>query len=313
MFIETREPPPLFSTTEVRIALPEGHEIKLKAKVVHILSEETSKAEGKRPGVGVELFELDPLMKKQIWHLVEYAKWEAGSPGARSYATALMEFAQAFSSSADSEKWSSLPPEVRNEDKPPATADSLPAEEPVGRVSEKPVITSIPAVAPLYSGVQEILKTRSEIDLESVPTDRPDSESAPAAARKSSDSRGPGKLPSAGPGQSSRAAVGAADDIQKQIDQAIKDVACKRYRMAIRTLESLMIARPERTECRKWLITARARLAVRNKNRPEAVGCYQALLEIDKENREALKYVSSFQTEETANKVPFARYFRKKT
>jgi hypothetical protein len=92
LFILTPDPPPLMSTVEVNVGLPEGHEMTLTAKVVHVLSSEEAEAEGKEPGVGVEFQDLDPAMKNQLWHLVEFARWEGTQDLSRSYATALMEF-----------------------------------------------------------------------------------------------------------------------------------------------------------------------------------------------------------------------------
>jgi hypothetical protein len=95
---------------EVNVGLPEGHEMTLTAKVVHVLSEEEAAAEGREPGVGVEFQDLDPMMKKQLWHLVEFARWEGTQDVSRSYATALMEFIETQESIAGTGEQESLPP-----------------------------------------------------------------------------------------------------------------------------------------------------------------------------------------------------------
>jgi uncharacterized protein (TIGR02266 family) len=92
MFIATDEPPPILSEIGIKIRLPEGHEIALRANVVHVLSAEQAAREGRPPGVGVQFVELDPMRRQQIYQLVEFARWEgtSGQPSS-SYATHMFE------------------------------------------------------------------------------------------------------------------------------------------------------------------------------------------------------------------------------
>ena len=79
MFIATDELPPILSEIGIKIRLPEGHEIALRANVVHVLSIEQAARERRPPGVGVQFIDLDPVRRQQIYQLVEFARWEGTS------------------------------------------------------------------------------------------------------------------------------------------------------------------------------------------------------------------------------------------
>ena len=78
MFILTERPLPILSEVEVALRLPEGHEVQLKATVVHVIDPEQAARENKQAGLGVQFTSLDPLRKHQIQQLVLFAT-EAGS------------------------------------------------------------------------------------------------------------------------------------------------------------------------------------------------------------------------------------------
>ncbi len=119
MFIVTTEPPPILSQLEVQLSLPEGHDITLKASVVHVIDAAQAERDQARPGIGVQFIELDRTQKQQIQQLIEYARWEGVSdkPSA-SYASRMFELSAA--------KPAQMPPSVAQQ--PPAMP-SLPARE----------------------------------------------------------------------------------------------------------------------------------------------------------------------------------------
>src|SRR3954453_21952644 len=78
MFIITDRPLPILSEVEVALRLPEGHEVQLKATVVHVIAPEQAARENKKAGLGVQFTNIDPLRKRQIQQLVLFAH-EAGS------------------------------------------------------------------------------------------------------------------------------------------------------------------------------------------------------------------------------------------
>ena len=342
IYIETDDPPELLASVEARILLPEGHEVKFDANVVHVPSAEEAKAEGRTKGVGLEFLNIDPVMKQQLWHLVEYAKWEAGAPGARSYAAALMQFAENQAASDDSETWRSLSP-------PPFEDDELEepdeAEEPEQEADETEEEAApeqrITVSAP--SSYEADASRSAHPPLSAAETDRsvrPTSGRAIDAARKLAASlrtnqaagTGGDRVAIAGGGgvatpapAASRARIssplpaGARSSKppsaarNEKIDVAFKDIAYKRYDLAIRTLEEIIAQEPSNTKARIWLNVARARRAVQKGKRDEAVRFFQLVLELDERNHEAQKYVQGYEREERVKNVPFARYFTRKS
>ena len=73
MFILTDRALPILSEVEVALRLPEGHEIQLKATVVHVIDAEQAARENKRAGLGVQFTQIDALRKRQIQQLVMFA------------------------------------------------------------------------------------------------------------------------------------------------------------------------------------------------------------------------------------------------
>lgn len=366
IYIETDERPELMSTVEIKLLLPEGHEVKFKGNVVHVASAEDAEQEGRAEGVGLEFRNLEPMMKKQLWHLVEYAKWEAGAPGARSYAAALMEFAETQAQGADSEAWRSLSPppfeeeELEEEEEDEDELRSAEASGPSSVEPEPAVAASAPpgpgaeaegrASSPAPSGPRSQRPVRREdaapmgtpepLHEQSVPpaaetgrSMRPISGRATEAARKLAASlrsktaavtgRAAGAPAAAAAGHAAGAVAGPtprslrvsqtpSSVSREKLSVAFKDIAYKRYDMAIRTLEALVTQEPDNKKARIWLNIARARRAIQRGRRREAATFFQAVLELDEQNHEAQKFVKAFQKDEKVKNVPFARYFTKK-
>lgn len=113
MFIATDEAPEILTDVSIELKLPEGHDIALKASVVHVLDPEQAARENRSAGIGVQFIDLDPLRKRQIQQLVEFARWEGASnnPSA-TYASRLFEIS------------ASLPPSKVLEALPPAQPEA---------------------------------------------------------------------------------------------------------------------------------------------------------------------------------------------
>jgi uncharacterized protein (TIGR02266 family) len=79
MFIATDEPAELLSEIALSLQLPEGHEIALRASVVHVVDAESAARENKQAGIGVQFIDLDAPRRQQIHQLVEFARWEGTS------------------------------------------------------------------------------------------------------------------------------------------------------------------------------------------------------------------------------------------
>jgi uncharacterized protein (TIGR02266 family) len=77
LLIQTDSPPDVNTELEVRILLPDDHSLQLQARVVHVI------AEGARPGVGVQLLDLDDERRREIQRLIELGRRHTGetAPG----------------------------------------------------------------------------------------------------------------------------------------------------------------------------------------------------------------------------------------
>ncbi len=75
MFIQTEEAPPILSFLEVRVDLPDGDELMLNARVVHIVTREQVGPHGVA-GIGVEFRDLTPGIREQLAQLVRVAASE---------------------------------------------------------------------------------------------------------------------------------------------------------------------------------------------------------------------------------------------
>ena len=188
MFIATDEPPPILSEIGIKIRLPEGHEIALRAHVVHVLSAQQAAREGRPAGVGVQFADLDPMRRQQIYQLVEFARWEgtSGQPSS-SYAAHMFEVS------------ASLPPSQ--------VMRSLSEAEP--GASSAPEAAQRPASAiPPRGGSAPPPKPRSKPSLRSPGFEGADKAAAASAPPKPSD---PAKLK-----------LGMTHLAHKHYDQAIK-------------------------------------------------------------------------------------------
>src|SRR5688500_5540743 len=110
LFILTDDPPEILSEIALSLKLPEGHEITLRARVVHVIDRETAARENREAGVGVQFIELDPVRKQQIHQLVEFARWEGSSQNPTS--TLASRMFEAAASLPPSRVLDALPPDV---------------------------------------------------------------------------------------------------------------------------------------------------------------------------------------------------------
>lgn len=100
MFIQSDSPLPIMTELEIELALPEGHMVQLKARVVHVIDAEQAGREKRLPGVGVQFIDLDQTRKRQIQQLVDFSRWEGGTENRPSLAARLSEMTVSLPPSA---------------------------------------------------------------------------------------------------------------------------------------------------------------------------------------------------------------------
>jgi uncharacterized protein (TIGR02266 family) len=159
MFIATEDPPEILSEIALSLQLPEGHEIALRASVVHVLDREAAARENKQPGIGVQFIDLDLARRQQIHQLVEFARWEGTSENPTSTLASRM-----FEMSA------SLPPS--------RVLDALPAEPALPQAA--PAQAQAQAQAPAPARTEPAASRRPRPRSPSGNVTPPAEESAPA-------------------------------------------------------------------------------------------------------------------------------------
>ena len=306
MFIVTDEPPELLSEIHVQVSLPEGHDVQMRAQVVHIIDKAQAERAGRPAGIGVQFLELDAVRRTQIHQLVEFARWE-GSTGrpAASLASRMFEAA------------ASLPPARLIDGLPgPGAGTSAPAPNRAPKdsasstpakpqVSRAPTPAPMPAVnpavtAPVTAPVTPAAKSAA-------PSERPrsgappkSSQAPPAEAGAASASQAPSIRTSGKPLDTDRLKIG------------MTHLAHKRFMEAINVFSELSTESPQDPQPVLWRALARARLKLKDNDEPGAAEHYAQVLAIDENNHEARKFVREHGQKKRLEKLPFGRFFSKK-
>lgn len=309
MFIVTSDPPPLMSYVDVKMGLPEGHEVALRGRIVHVITAEQAKLEGRPPGVGVEFHEIEPELKAQIHHLIEFARWEGSNPNA-SFSRHLSEVS--LSQSPGKLMESLRPPGARASAPPTSSgppshvagsAESVTAQTHTRRKSEEPrsdTSFSTSALAIPTGDLDFDSRQPSSAPAPAIDTPVPDRASSPDGAAP-----GASELVGMQPG-----APRGTDPVALKV--GMTHISYKRYAQAVKAFEDLLKRNPGDREVKKWLHLAQARQYLSKKNEVGAAQAYQQMLDIDESNREARKFVREHHMSKRLQSLPFARYFAKK-
>ncbi len=279
MFIATDEQMPVLSEIALSLRLPEGHEVALRAKVVHVIDAETAARGGKAAGVGVQFIDLDSMRKQQIQQLVDFARMEGATDNPTStYASRLFEVS------------ASLPPSRVLEALPPA------ASIPIADADAAPPAarTSARAGGPLNSARPDATESRRPRRASSNSVGRAGDEIAPAqtaAARA-------GHPPK--PTDPAKLKLGMTHLAHKHFDQAIK------------TFEQIVRDNPGDRQAQQWLHITNARMRLKHNDDEGAAEHYQKALDAGEDNHEARKFVREHSSKKRLNSLPFGRYFTKK-
>jgi uncharacterized protein (TIGR02266 family) len=292
MFIVTVDPPPIFSEIQIVMHLPEGHEITLRGRIVHVIDSEQAARDGRSAGVGVQFIDLDPLRKHQIQQLVEFSRWEgaANNPSA-SYASHLFEVS------------ASLPPSKVLEALPPA------GDKPATPDARTPLSSARPGTrASHHARANEAQAVRN--------SRRPGGEDTGGneASRRTGEREIAVPAQSV-PAQPESAQISAAppkptDPVQLKL--GMTHLAHKRFEEAVKTFEAMLKDNAGDRQARQWLHIAHARLRLKSNDDQGAAEHYQKALEAVEDNHEARKFVRDHHVKKRLTALPFGRYFVKK-
>ncbi|MGD8860958.1 MAG: PilZ domain-containing protein [Myxococcales bacterium] len=282
MFIVTDDPPPLLEVIEVELDLPEGHTVPLKARVVHVVGSDDV-PDGQHPGVGVEFIDLDEQQKRQVHHLVEFARWQ-GAPGKSSFASHMFELT---APQPIQQVVASLPPSETRSTRPsaePADARRTTSSRPT-RLKRKSVRKKRRRVAGDPRATGEFLKERESVAPERG-SQAPGSEAASAPAPQPTD---PLKL-----------------------KEGMKHLARRRNAEAAEVFSGMLANNPGDPEAGKWLHIARARVSLAQDDEAAAASHYEKALELDESHHEARRFVRDYHRRQKLAAIPFGRLFTKR-
>lgn len=291
MYIVTDEPPAILSEIDVILQLPEGHEVQLRASVVHVIDPERAAGEGREPGVGVQFVGLDAQRKAQIYQLVEYARWE-GSAGGASLASRMFEVSASLPPSKIIEQ---LPVDVRSA---PPTA------------SRRPVTPSTPSAAVHVEPVSSARPRQRRMSKAPTPAPGTVSRSTPAGARAA----GPSGRPSgATPEPQPAASLPPSKPLDaEKLKLGMTHLAHKRFDQAVAVFKELATESHADPQGHMWLALTHARVKLRDGDEAAAAEHYRRVLAFDEGHHEARKFVRDFHAKKRLSALPFGRYFVKK-
>jgi len=318
----------------VQLELPEGHQVMLRANVVHVIDPSRAQAEGRESGFGVQFIELDAIRRAQIYQLVEYARWE-GVAGGASLASRMLDIATSL---PPGKVIDSLPapgpsrPDPRRAPQPsvhaaanandprktkperPSSLSSSSAsratqpELPIAPAdSQRPQGASLRSAqrTPLPGSVSAPPQAGSLRNAQKTPL--PGSVSAPPVAPASTLAPGGG-----GPAPASASLPPSEPLDQEKLKVGMSHLAHKRFDQAIKVFEELARVSHAEAVAHVWLSLTHARIRLKQGDEPGAAEHYQKVLTHDAEHHEALKFVREFQAKKRLNSLPFGRYFVKK-
>jgi uncharacterized protein (TIGR02266 family) len=288
MFIVTEDPPPVLSEIDVQLKLPEGHEIPLRARVVHVIEPSQAAHMRRDPGVGIEFIGLDTAKRAQIHQLVEFARWQGTSH--RPTASLASHMFEMSASAKPSEMMRSLPSGPAAQATPreaipnAQTADGQTASSGVRRTSSVP--SNQAASSNATSGAPR--KRR-----------RPSSGSMPAVNSIPASKEPPAPPP-------------PKPTDQNQLKIGMSHIAAKRFPDAQKHLKAMLDANPGDLEVTKWLQITIARKALTTNDEATARAAYEKVLTISEDVHEARKFVRELDQRKKLSALPFGRYFAKK-
>lgn len=320
MFIQTEQAPPILSFLDVRVDLPEGEQLQLNARVVHIVTREQVGPNG-TPGIGVEFQNVTPETRERLKQLMQATAAErprsnsgvhdlnlppkpSSTPAPPAYQSVVLS------------KSRSTPPATSAKDEK-ATLVRLTAElkalseksdfEILGvdaRVDEATLRTAFLAQSKLYH--PDLYAAYSSPEVRQIATQlfvrikraftqilerikQRDPNAAAAGLARALGATHPGSNPARPMLRSPIPQAAETTSVVTLIADAKRHVSHKRYEEAQRTLEKALAIDPNHREVKLWFYTVRARRLKLNNDLEGAMEHYRLVLELDEKNLEAAR------------------------
>jgi hypothetical protein len=302
LFVGMQTPPPVLSVFELRLRLPEATEVLLRVRVVQVVGDVQAAALGKPRGVGLEIVDMDAERKRQIYQLVEFARWQGATDDPNvSFSRTLLELSPALPPAEVGYRLSLMPAQFsRGSDTPLAGGAQNRASAAAKRGGQS---ADSPAPARNHSGGVQSAKAT---------TVAPEGSIKPAGTRAAR-----GSAPAA------EAAVPAADAVSKpatppkpsdpiKLKLVLTNFAHKHYDAALRVTQEMLASNPGDPQALRWQHMSNARLALGRDDQEAAADQYEQALQYADDNREAREFVRNYRRDKKLNSIPFGRYFTKK-
>lgn len=303
LFIQTGSPQPIFTDIEVRFSLPGERTLSLDAWVAHTRSVQRAEAEGTVPGMGVEFHDIDENKQEQIRALLEMAKRDelGEKPPTKPREKQAKESRQ--TSSAEKEVLQRLRSELAAlSDLGDFAVLGLDEEADKSAIREAYFKFSKRYHPDLFAryGDPEIRKAVTEIFIRMKQAydrlgDACTLRSVKDVSRKKSI-------------RTRRAVDASTSESRRQrarpsaFREALQLISRKHYDEGERMLKDVLSAEPDNAEASMWVCLCQARRLLLSGKREKAVERYQAALEIDPSNAEAVREVRAFHRQQRRSK-----------
>jgi hypothetical protein len=293
MFVATERRPAALSVLDVHLQLPEATEIILRARVVQVAAAEQASAQGTPPGVGLELLDMDAERRRQIYQLIEFARWQGATndPNA-SFARTLLEISPSLRPAEIGQRLSMLPGAG------PRSGDSSSGMK---RVS----IDSSSAMKKVSGDSSSAMKKVSGDGSSS--TKRVSDGSSTSVSNS-----GFRAVNVAADAPATPAATPPKPTDQAKLKLALTEFAHKHYEAALRITRDMLENNPGDPQALRWQHMCNARSALARNDAAAAADHYEQALAYDQENREAREFVRNIRRDKKLKSLPFGRYFTKK-
>jgi uncharacterized protein (TIGR02266 family) len=279
MFVATERPPTVLTMLDLRLQLPEATEIILRARVVQVVAADKASAHGTPPGVGLELLEMDAERRRQIYQLIEFARWQGATndPNA-SFVRTLLEI-----------------------------SPSLPPAEIGHRLSLMPAAGARSSDS--TSGMKRV-PSDSTSGMKRVSSDSTSGMKKVSAGLSTSISNSSFRAANVAAAPTTPTAPKPTD--QAKLKLALTEFAHKHYEAALRITRDMLDDNPGDPQALRWQHMCNARSALARNDAAAAADHYEQALAYGEDNREAREFMRNIRRDKKLNSLPFGRYFTKK-
>lgn len=277
---------PLLSGVTVRISLPDALSVTLNGRVVQVIDGPQAQQQGGSYALALELLELEGERRQQLAQLLAFARAQRdGDETQPSFTHRLLQISPSMPPREVGLRLSQMPA-VRGASLPPR-ASKAPANQPAS-AAEEAGDSGYRHSAALRGGRDDITRPLS-----------------PARERARHSQRAPAQA------QAQPSSPAKPTD-PLQLKELLSSVAHKHYGAALRIANQMLESNSGDVHARRWRALCHARIALGRNDVALAVKAYEAVLEVEPNDREAREYVKAHERAKKLESLPFGRFFTRK-